>query len=87
MAVRVDRDQCNGDYFMENWPEQSDFQGLGPGNVHIIMESDEEHCRGRGDEAVNLYDAMKGTVAGFGFCQDMIQEKVLLKQTFHALAL
>ena len=87
MAVGAEGGQYEGGHVMENWPEQGDFRGFGLGNAHIIVESDEEHCRGRGDAVTDLYDAVKGVVAALGFCQDLTQEKVLLKQTFRAPAL
>ena len=34
----------------------------------------------RRDDLMGLFDAVKVTVAGLGLCQDLIQEKVLLKQ-------
>ena len=32
---------------------------MGPGKVHIILQSDKQHCWGGRDEIVDLYDSEK----------------------------
>lgn len=79
--------QYNCGYILGDSSELDDLQGLGLENIHIILESDKEHYRGSKDEIEDLHDAVQMIMAGLGFCQDLIEEKVLLKPTFHAQAL
>lgn len=69
--------QCNCASIIKDPSGQGNFQGLDPRNVHLILESEKQHCRGSGDEIVDLYcDAVKVIGAGLGFCQYLMQEKI-----------